>query len=69
MNTEIIFNVVLSNEGGYEAQAIGYSIFTECEEYEELPDLLRDAVRCHFDEKDMPKLIRIHFVRDEVMAV
>ena len=68
---EIIFTVNESLDGGYEAQAVGYSIFTECDEYDELPDMLRDAVKCHFydEEDEMPALIRIHFVRDEVIAI
>ncbi len=69
MNTEIIFNVTESSEVGYGARAIGHSIFTECESYAELGEVLRDSVKCHFEEQDMPKLIRIHFVKDEVLAV
>ena len=49
MVNEIIFVVNESLDGGYEAQAIGHSIYTQCEEYFELKDLLRGAVRCHFD--------------------
>ncbi len=62
MNTEIIFNVIPSSESGYEAQAI----YTKCDKYDELPSLLCNAVKYHFSEADIPKLIRIHFVRDEV---
>ena len=69
MTKEIIFTVNESLDGGYEAQAVGHAIFTECDEYSELADVLREAVKCHFDEDEMPSLIRIHFVRDEVIAV
>ncbi|MCL2566387.1 MAG: 2-oxoisovalerate dehydrogenase [Defluviitaleaceae bacterium] len=69
MVKEIIFTVNESLDGGYEAQAVGYSIFTECDEYSELPNMLREAVKCHFDEDEKPSLIRIHFVRDEVIAI
>jgi len=69
MNKEIIFIVEESAEGGYEAHALGYSIFTESNNFEELKDMLRDAVRCHFEEKDLPLMIRLHFVKDEVIAV
>jgi len=69
MINEIIFTVNESLDGGYEAQAVGHSIFTECDDYNELPDMLREAVKCHFDENELPSLIRIHFVRDEVIAV
>ena len=66
---EIIFLVEEAIEGGYNARAIGESIFTEAEDLEGLNNMVRDAVRCHFDEDKMPDLIRLHFVRDEVIAV
>ena len=69
MLKEIIFNVIESLDGGYEAKAVGYSIYTQCDEYSELRETLRDAVKCHFDEDEMPSLIRIHFVKDEAIAV
>jgi len=68
-NNEIIFTVVESLDGGYEAQAVGHSIYTQCNEYNELPNILRDAVKCHFSPTDLPAMIRIHLVRDEVLAV
>lgn len=65
---EIIFVVEDSAEGGYIAKAAGESIFTEADTLDELHTQVRDAVRCHFDELSTPKLIRLHFVRDEVIA-
>jgi len=56
---EIIFSITESLDGGYEAQAIGHSIYTQCDEYNELPQILRDAVKCHFDEDKMPSFIRM----------
>lgn len=66
---EIIFQIDEAPEGGYAARALGHSIFTEAESMDELRENVRDAVRCHFDEGEGPKVIRLHFVRDEVMAV
>ncbi len=68
MSTEIVFEVTESPESGLEARALGHSIFTQAETVEELRQLVRDAVRCHFDELTMPKVIRLHFVRDETLA-
>ncbi|MBE0619254.1 MAG: 2-oxoisovalerate dehydrogenase [Burkholderiales bacterium] len=65
---EIIFIVENSPEGGYAAKSAGASIFTEADTLDELHARVRDAVRCHFDESAAPKLIRLHFVRDEVIA-
>ncbi len=67
--TELIFLVEESPDGGYVASALGQSIFTEADSMEALRVAVREAVRCHFDgEPDAPKLIRLHFVRDEVIA-
>jgi hypothetical protein len=68
MDREIIFEVEESPEGGYEARALGHSIFTAGDTAEELRETVRDAVRCHFDEGDRPKIIRLHFVKDEVLT-
>lgn len=67
--TELLFLVEEADEGGYVARAIGASIFTEAETLEELRTNVRDAVACHFDPGELPRLIRLHFVRDEVLSV
>ena len=68
METEIVFIVEESDEGGFEAKALGQSIFTEADSLEELRAMIKDAVACHFDSGEGPKIIRLHFVRDEVIA-
>jgi dephospho-CoA kinase len=65
---ELIFQVEQAAEGGYTARALGASIFTEAEDLENLRQQVREAVRCHFEEGTGPKVIRLHFVRDEVIA-
>jgi len=67
--SEIVFLVEDAPEGSVTARALGHSIFTEADTYEELRHLARDAVQCHFDEPDRPKVIRLHYVKDEVLAV
>lgn len=67
--TEIIFLVEDDPEGGYVAQAMGASIFTQADTLQELRVLVKDAVHCHYpDETLRPKLIRLHIVHDEVIA-
>ncbi len=66
--SEVVFLVEEAPEGGYSARALGESIFAQAETLEELRENVRDAVRCHFDEDRKPTAIRLHFVRDEVMA-
>lgn len=65
---ELIFLIEEAPEGGYTARALGHSIFTEAETIEDLRNQIRDAVKCHFDEGKSPKIIRLHFVREEVIA-
>nr|MDO8080930.1 2-oxoisovalerate dehydrogenase [Candidatus Freyarchaeota archaeon] len=69
MEKEIIFLVEESAEGGYEASALGYSIYTQAEDMDELRNMVRDAVKCHFEEREMPRVIRLHMVKDEVITV
>lgn len=66
---EIIFVIEEVVEGGFTARALGESIFTEAETLDTLRQQVRDAVNCHFDEGKAPKVIRLHFVRDEVLAL
>lgn len=66
--TEIVFLVEDAAEGGVTARALGHSIFTEADSYDELREQVRDAVQCHFDEGDRPTIIRLHYVKDEVLA-
>ena len=65
--SEIIFSVQESPVGGYQARALGFSIFTEADSLEELKTMIRDAVSCHFEGADKPSVIRLHMVRDEVI--
>ncbi len=65
--SEIIFSVEESPEGGYEARALGLSIFSQADSLEELKTMIRDAVGCHFDGADKPSVIRLHMVKDEVI--
>jgi hypothetical protein len=66
--SEIIFVVEEAPEGGFTARALGASIFTEADSLDALREAVRDAVRCHFDETDRPKVIRLHRVRDAIIA-
>ena len=66
--TEILFIVEEAAEGGYVARAVNASIVTEADDVEQLREAVRDAVRCHYDEADRPTVIRLHLVRDEVIA-
>jgi hypothetical protein len=66
---EIFFLVEEAIDGGYNARAIGESIYTEGDSLEELKTNIKDAVHCHFDEGNRPKIIRLHFVKEEIITV
>ncbi len=66
---EIIFLVESAIEGGFTARALGESIFTEGDDLEDLRANIRDAVNCHFETEEKPKVIRLHFVHEEIFAV
>jgi len=66
---ELIFMVEEAPEGGYTARALGESIFTEADDFAELETNVRDAVRCHFDEGEVPRVVRLHFTREQVIVV
>lgn len=62
---EIIFLIEELPEGGYSARALGESIFTEADNLAQLHERARDAMLCHFEASNIPKLIRLHFVKDD----
>jgi predicted RNase H-like HicB family nuclease len=66
---EVIFLVEKAGEGGFQARALEHSIFTDAKTMENLKANIREAIHCHFDDNEMPKMIRLHFVKDEVMSI
>jgi hypothetical protein len=64
---EIIFVINESIEGGYEAEALGLSIFTEADDWQSLKLNIIEAVSCHFDD-NTKRIVRLHFVKDEVLT-
>ena len=69
MDKEIIFVVEEAPEGGYQAKALGHSIITEADSFEELKKMVQDAVVCHFEDNERPRVVRLHIVKDELLAV
>jgi len=69
MEKEIIFLVEEAPEGGYTARALGHDIFTEADSLAELKKMVQDAIQCHFEAGEMPRLVRLHMVKDEVITV
>ena len=68
--SEIIFEVSEDElDGGWSASALGFGIHTEGETLDELRRNVREAVDCYFDESmDRPRLIRLHYVKNEVLV-
>jgi hypothetical protein len=68
MPSEIVFLVEEAPEGGFQAKALGYPIFTEADTFDELKAMVLDAVQCHFEPDQKPRFVRLHLVKDEVLA-
>lgn len=66
---DVIFLVEEAPEGGWIARTLGHSIFTEADDLPSLHENARDAVRCHLEDGREPRIIRLHFVREEVLAL
>ena len=67
--TEIIFEVTEASEGGFDARALGYDIFTQGEDWDDLKAMVKDAVLCHFGDDGEVRVVRLHFVKGEAIAV
>ena len=67
--TELIFLVEEAPEGGYTARALGQSIFSEADSLDALKHEIVDAVHCHFEPAEIPKIVRLHVVREEILPV
>jgi hypothetical protein len=67
--SELIFLVEEAPDGGFIARALGASIFAEADTWTELQTQVRDAVLCHFEDDQRPKVVRLHYVREEVFSV
>jgi len=67
--SELVLVVEEAAEGGYTARALGEPIFTEADDLDQLRTMVRDAVICHFDEQERPRVVRLHLVRDELLTV
>lgn len=69
MNGAIHFLIRDSLDGGFEAQSLNESIFTKADSYDLLKEAIRDAIVCHFSDQEIPQMIHLHYVKDEVIAV
>jgi len=66
---ELVFEVVQDADGGYTAEALGESIFTQANTWEELRANVREAVEAFYFDSSPPASIRLRLIRDEVLAV
>jgi hypothetical protein len=65
---ELVFEVTQEADGGYVAEALGESIITEADTWEKLRTNVREAVKAFYFDQPAPRSIRLHLVRDEVLA-
>jgi hypothetical protein len=65
---ELVFEVTQEADGGFVAEALGESIFTEADSWDELRRNVREAVKAFYFDRPVPARLRLHLVRDEVLA-
>ena len=65
---ELLFLVEEATEGGFTARALGVPVFTEADTLDGIRQAIRDAVRCHFEPGDEPRVLRLHVVREELIT-
>ncbi len=67
--SELVFEVTQEADGGLVAECLTESIFTQADSWEELRHNVRKAVAAYyFDRPERPSTLRLHLVRDEVLA-
>ena len=66
---EITFTIRENSTGEFEAQALNYSIFTYGNSIEEIKQMIKDSVNCHFEPHELPNIINLHFVKDEIISL
>ena len=66
---EIIFEVIEAAEGGFDARALGYSIFTQGEDWADLKAMVKDSALCHFGDRSEQRVVRLYSVKDEAITV
>lgn len=65
---ELVFTITQEADGGFVAEALGESIVTQADTWEELRVNVREAVNAFYFDRPAPKVLRLHLVRDEVLA-
>lgn len=66
---ELVFEVTQEADGGLVAECLSEPIFTQAGSWSELREQVLDAVRAYFFDKTLPRHIRLHLVRDELLAI
>jgi len=65
---EIVFSVTQESDGGFVAECLSHDIFTQGDDWNELRSNVQEAVTGYFFDQSKPTSIRLHLVRDEVVA-
>ena len=66
---ELVFEVVQAADGGYSAECLTESIFTQADSWEELRRKVIKAVNAFYFDQSAPAGVRLRLVRDEVLSV
>ncbi|MBI5281535.1 MAG: 2-phospho-L-lactate guanylyltransferase [Candidatus Solibacter usitatus] len=67
--SELVFEITQEADGGFCAECLTEAIFTQGDSWDELRGNVRDAVSAFFFDRPAPATIRLHLIRDEVLAL
>ena len=65
---ELVFDVTQEADGGFVAEALGESIITQADSWDELRANVREAVKAFYYDRPAPQRLRLHLLRDEILA-
>jgi len=66
---EIVFEIIQEADGGFCAECLTESIFTQGDTWDELRANVKEAVEAFYFDRAKPAGIRLHLVRDEMLAL
>ncbi|HNR95020.1 MAG TPA: 2-phospho-L-lactate guanylyltransferase [Kiritimatiellia bacterium] len=66
--SEIVFEVTQEADGGFVAECLNESIFTQADTWDELRRNVQDAISAFYFDRPHPSVVRLHLVRDEILA-
>jgi len=66
---ELVFEVTQEGDGGFCAECLTEAIFTQGDTWDQMRANVKEAVEAFYFDRPTPSRVRLHLVRDELLAV